>query len=38
MAFEFENDFDNIVQIKVIGVGGAEGMLLTEWCLPELSA
>lgn len=28
MAFELENDFDNIVQIKVIGVGGGGGNAL----------
>lgn len=28
MGFEFENDFDNIVQIKVIGVGGGGGNAL----------
>ena len=25
MPFEIDNDFDNIVQIKVIGVGGGGG-------------
>ena len=25
MSFEIDNDFDNIVQIKVIGVGGGGG-------------
>ena len=28
MAFELGNDFDNIVQIKVIGVGGGGGNAL----------
>ena len=28
MSFEIENDFDNIVQIKVIGVGGGGGNAL----------
>lgn len=28
MAFELENDFDNIVQIKVIGIGGGGGNAL----------
>ena len=28
MAFEFGNDFDNIVKIKVIGVGGGGGNAL----------
>lgn len=28
MAFELENDFDNIVQIKVVGVGGGGGNAL----------
>ena len=34
MPFELDNDFENIVQIKVIGVGGGGGTPLTGWSLP----
>lgn len=35
MPFELDNDFENIVQIKVIGVGGGGGNRpLTGWSLP----
>ena len=34
MPFELDNDFENIVQIKVIGLAAAAETPLTGWSLP----